>query len=166
MKYIAYEVGKPISGIPAGIHFDIADDGAYLIISINRPTAKEKQAYSHGLFQMKYVVIDGMIFTLFRFGTLPWMDSPFNREFSKASIIKRPDDGMGLSLHIMLVDSATSILVAERIIGLHTKFSNDFIDAIQKQPLMTDQYAYSIKLNKLYNQFTTDQMVDIATHEN
>ena len=69
-----------------GIRFSF--DGRFILMyAFDRPTVEEKQAFKSGNpCQFGLAVVDDVIFFLSRFGTLKWMDAPFN-------IHLYPDDG-------------------------------------------------------------------------
>lgn len=162
-----FRVGKkvcsPIKG-DASV-FEITQGGAILMLKFQSPTSKEKNSIKSGVARFRAISIDGVVFFLARFGTNPWIDAPYNKTTSQSSI-DRAANGMGLSLHIMLVDAATGILVAQRVIGLSTKFTNDLADLIDLQPNFADWDAYIAEINRIYAEYTTEDMVQLGGFEN
>ena len=62
---------------PEGAHLEF--DGSFqLLCKFSRPTAKEKNAFKSGVPQFDLAIVDDFMFFLARFGTLNWMDAPFN----------------------------------------------------------------------------------------
>lgn len=130
---------------------------------MNRPTAKEKNAFRSGVPQFDLVVVDGVIFFLSRFGTLNWMDSPFNRHlYSDNRILQLEEPGptQGYSLHVMLIDSVTGVLVHQRLIGLDHDLSMRLRDAIINQPVIPD---YDQRVRNVMARYSTKDLVTLAS---
>lgn len=142
--------------------FEMTDGGGILLIKFGSPSAAEKRAVKNGSAQFKLIEVDGIIFFLSRFGTMNWMDAPFHRDLAKEYV--RPNEGEGLSLHIMLVDARTGILAAQRIIGLQTAFSNALLDMIEEQPAI--DAAYNLTISKIHGKYTTNDLVEMSSVEN
>ncbi len=153
-----FEVGEQVI-TPGydGVIFDVADDGATLIIRMGAPTSKEKQAFKSGI-SLRYTIVDGIIFILARMGTMQWMDAPYYVGLSHdlTSCFKFPKNGEGLSVHALFVDGNTGILVAQKLIGLNTDSSLKLIKAIEDQEIIPD---YHTRLQKVYAQYTTNDMI-------
>ena len=153
-----YEVGKRVMS-PGydGVIFDVTDDGAVLIIRMGAPTSKEKQAFKSGL-SLRYTVVDGIIFILTRMGIMQWMDAPYYVGLSRglSHCFELPKNGEGLAVHALLIDGDTGILVAQKMIGLTTDGSLKLIKTIEDQEIISD---YDTRLQKVYAQYTTDDMV-------
>lgn len=135
-------------------------DGAFMLTcAFDRPTAKEKKAFKSGVPQFDLVVVNGIIFFLSRFGTLNWMDSPFNIHLYPANRIlqlKKPGPTQGYGLHVMLIDSSTGILVHQRLIGLEHDLSTRLYDAIIHQPMIPN---YNQQVQLTMAQYTTRNLV-------
>lgn len=163
-----YEVGKKVCEPCATdtIQFDIQDDGALFVAKLGRPTNEEVQEFKKGKPQFKFLQLDGVIYVLAKYGSLEWMEAPFHRDAAiNTTKLPNPQDGEGLSLHIMLIDASTGVLKAQRLIGLSTQFTKKLVDAILKQPPMTySQYIASV--NKAHMKYTIDQMVGLAKETN
>ena len=153
-----FEVGKQVMN-PGydGVFFDVADDGATLVIRMGAPTSKEKQAFKSGI-SLRYTIVESVIFILARMGTMQWMDAPYYVGLSRnlTSCFKLPKDGEGLSVHALFVDGNTGILIAQKLMGLNTDGSLKLIKAIEDQEIIPD---YHTRLQKVYAQYTTDDMV-------
>ena len=153
-----FEVGKQVMD-PGydGVIFDVADDGATLVIRMCAPASKEKQAFKSGL-SLRYKVVDGIIFILIRIGTMQWMDAPYYVGFSPnlTRCFELPKNGEGLAVHALLVDGNTGILVDQKMIGLTTDGSLKLIKSIEDQEVIPD---YNIRLQRIYAQYSTDDMV-------
>lgn len=166
LAYSHFRAGTPIPKVSTPVH-----DGVYLefngffslICAMNRPTAKEKNAFRSGVPQFDLVVVDGVIFFLSRFGTLNWMDSPFNRHlYSDNRILQLEEPGptQGYSLHVMLIDSVTGVLVHQRLIGLDHDLSMRLRDAIINQPVIPD---YDQRVRNVMARYSTKDLVTLAS---
>ena len=159
-KMTKYEVGQrafPPTGEDS-LRFQIYDSGCTLVLSVNKPTAAEKRNFKSGI-QTKVAVVNDIVFLLVRFGVSQWMDAPFYRELSPHTHLDIPDEGQGLTIHCMLVDSSTGILIAQKLIGLDHDVSCRLISAITAQPKI-DQY--DSVLAETYRQYTTQQLLDLS----
>lgn len=130
---------------------------------MNRPTFKEKLAFKSGTpYQFNFVVVDDIIFFLSRFGTLNWMDEPFNIHLypdGRAQLLEAPGPTQGYGLYIMLIDSSTGIIEHQRAIGLDHDLSMRLRDAIIHQPVIPD---YDQRLQRIMAQYSTMDLVALA----
>lgn len=139
------------------------DGGFQLMCRLSRPTAKEKNAFKSGVAQFDLAVVDGVIFFLSRFGTMNWMDSPFNIHLypdQRARLLEVPDPTQGYGIHIMLVDSSTGIVVHQRLIGLDHDLSMRLRDAIINQLVIPD---YHQRLQSIMARYSTRDLVALAS---
>lgn len=157
-----YEVGKQIFAPgPDSVIFDVTPSGCVLIIQMARPTSQEKRSFQ-SMISMRYRVADDIIFILVRLGVMQWMDAPYYRGLSRdASLPDHIDDGAGLSLHAMLVDASTGILVAQKLIGLSTDGSRALVQAIQEQPEIPN---YDSRLRAAFARYNTIDLLDGAVN--
>lgn len=166
-QFLKVEVGQKI--LPPGkdqIQFDLTDSGAILLAQMRKPTSAEVRGYKNGVPQFRYIVINGVIYFLSRFGTLNWTDAPFHRDMAvNATKLPNPQEGEGLAVHVMLVDAATGVLKTQRVIGLSTKFTRELVEDILKQPIMR-QSQYLASVNSTYARYSTADMVVMSEHEN
>lgn len=153
----AYSVGDVVCApSPDGIVFDVTDSGSVLVVKLGMPTASEKAAFASGEKHFGFAVVDDIIFFLSKFGDMPWMDAPFARQFSSCTKLEMPDKGFGLSMHAMLIDASTGILVAQKLIGLPTNLSRHLVQAIMDQPEIQN---YSARLAYAMQSYSTQSLV-------
>lgn len=164
MNYTSLVVGEKIEAPENdNVKFDALDDGLLLKLKFTNPTAKEKQAIKNGETSFKITIIDGIIFFLSRFGDLNWTDAPFHRDLSSASSIAIPNnDKDGLSLHVLLINAATGVLMSQRIIGLSNQFSRQLVAAILAQQSI-DLHTYQLVIDDIFARYTTDQLVSLSS---
>ena len=80
------EVGKPyqegLNKIPEGMLFDLNQGGGFLRVVLESPLDNEITQMKQGKIKFGLLEKDGIIFLFLKFGTLAWMDAPYNIEFS------------------------------------------------------------------------------------
>lgn len=144
-----------------GVHLEF--DGGFLLKCIfNRPTTKEKDAFKNGVPQFGIAVVNDVIFFLSRFGTLNWMDAPFNVHLypdSLAAMLEEPRSTQGYELRVKLIDGATGTLVHQRLIGLDHDLSMCLFDAIIHQPVIPN---YNQRLQLTMAKCTTMDLVALG----
>lgn len=148
-----------------GVKFEFTQSGPILLIFFDRPTEKEIEAIRAGKFQTKFYEHDNVIFMLFKFGSLNWIDAPYSVHLSPPFEFAEEldQDNLGFGLQIFLIDAATGILKVMRYIGLGHDFSIQLREAIlQQKEQPFNQNAYNLKVNEIYRRYTTDQLVDYA----
>lgn len=131
-----YELGKKYDDLKGqeGIKADFADTGMVLSIKYNKPTLKEVNNIKSGEFNFKTIIIDNVIFFLFKFGNEQWMDAPYTPHLSKhLSKLENLEDGKGYSLSVILSDATTGEAQALRLLGLDTKTSKAIKHLIETQ---------------------------------
>ncbi|MFR8871637.1 MAG: hypothetical protein ACLVIH_16775 [Paraclostridium sordellii] len=160
------EVGKPIEGIEKryneGITFDITDNGANVIIKFDSPILEEIKAIKEEKIKYAYYMQGNVIFMLFKFGDLDWMDAPYSVHLSKnLTRFLEINDGQGLALNIHLVDAKTGILKVLRLVGLSNAFSKALIKDIEKQKEMSYE-GYESTMNTIFRTYSTKELVKRA----
>ena len=164
-----YEVGEfyeEAIGHPEGCYFDITDEGAEMIVYFNSPTPKEIENFkSQNRFEMRLIVLSWIMVFVVKFGSLNWMDSPYTPHLSKrlSGPIPEAHDGKGLSLTVMLFDSATGKLKSFRLISLSEKFTNTIkkeSDKLLRGNFDKREYEQSIAL--LFAKYSTKALVNMT----
>ena len=146
-----------------GIKFDITDDGCNVIISFKAPTLKEVEAITKGKIKVGYYSENEVMFMLFKFGDMNWMDAPYSVYLSQnLTKINEIKDGQGLALNIYLIDASTGVLKGIRLVSLPTNFSLKLKSEIEKQKL-TPFCNYYSKIGEVYRKYTTKNLVKFAT---
>lgn len=158
------EVGKlfkdDVTRYQEGVRFDINDAGCDLFIYYKYPSESEINSIKSGNFKTGFYAEKNAIFMLFKFGSLQWMDAPYSVHLSKnLTRFELFDGGQGLALHIYLIDAATGVLKAIRLIGLKTNFSIQLIEAVEKQKEMSFE-GYDININNIMNKYPTKKLVE------
>lgn len=163
-----YEVGQVVDkfkGRPDEVHFDLADDGATLIIFFSSPTEKEVEQFSAGKkFEIRFLEMHNQIILTTKIGDLQWMDAPYSPHLSQhLTRLSTPDDNTGLGLTLMLVDSTTGMIKSLRLIGLSPKFTKDFFRTVnQNKSKPFNKAEYDVTLNRIFAAYSTNQLAKMS----
>ena len=168
MEFQAISVGAKVCtpDNSDSIIFDMTDSGGLLIHKMNKPTSKEIRTFKSPATQMKFVTIEGILFLLVRHGTSPWSDTPFLKQLTRATSLLRSSEvppNMGLAIHILLIDSSTGILVAQKLFSMSHDDTVRFLDAVATQEPMSN---FDEALQRIYQKYSTSDMVAIANKQN
>lgn len=163
-----YEVGEvynELRSLQEGVRFDMTDKGGMLVIYFNKPTNKEIKDVREGQIRFRMFVMDEIIFILSKFGTMPWMDSPYHVALSKnLTSLGEIEEGEGYSCNIILVDSSKGKIEAMRLISFNSRYSRELKKNIESQQHREfNEVDYNIRLSNILNNYTTKRMVDMST---
>lgn len=162
-----YEVGKLFeqgrTRYQETIKFDFTQGGPILFVILDRPSEKEIENIRSGKMQIGIYTKDEIIFMLFKFGSLNWVDAPYSVHLSKPFDFMELSERKGYGLQILLIDASTGILKVIRYIGLPTAFSKKFKQAVLEQKERPfDNIKYDQKINAIYGNYSTDDLVERA----
>lgn len=160
------EIGKPykegLKQIPEGIVFNFNQDGGFLRIIFDSPLDSEIRDINEGKIKLGLLEEAGIIFFFIKFGKLPWMDAPYNVEFSQPFELKEPmDPETGYTLQIVLIDGMTGIVQAIKLIELPYEMSKLFKELVEKQKKIPIK-DYDNVLNRIYSKYETEALVEEA----
>lgn len=163
-KYEAGKLFKPgKTHYQEGIKFDFNQSGGALYIMYDRPTPKEIEEIRRGKLQLGILEKSDIIFLLFKFGSLNWMDTPYSCHLSEPYVFDEVEEGTGYGMTVFLIDAATGILKVIRQIGWPSRMSRLFTSyVIEQQNKPFDRAIYDRVLNNIYNNYTTDSLVRMA----
>ena len=132
-------------GISDGVYLEF-DVGFSLLCVLNRPAPQVVQEFIDGESYYDIGVKDDIIFIGLRFGTLDWMEIPFNIHLypDSLSLLVKPAPTQEYSVHAVLLDSATNTIEAQLMINFSHDFSMCLYDAIIHQPVIPD-YAQRLQ---------------------
>lgn len=159
------EVYPQYIGVPDGIKCNINDGGVRICITMPHPSENElKQLSSNADIQFKVLKMRGFIFLLAKFGSLQWMDAPYNA-YLTANLTQLPyfKDGTGYSTTIEVYDTLSGQLCSLRHTVLPTEMSRQLVSYIKEQlqePL--DRNTLGIQLSQIYNAYSTKELVKFA----
>lgn len=164
-----YEVGQIIENFrnhEEGVQFDIADDGATMIVFFDTPTEKEIEQFKSGKnFEIRFTTMYDVIMITTKIGNLNWMDAPYTPHLSKnLTKYQLPNEGEGLGLTLYLVDTATGQIKHMRLLGLSERFTRRlFGSAMELKMKEFDKNHYAMTLSEIFNRYDTKQIVKIST---
>jgi hypothetical protein len=137
-------VGKPHPSlrppVPAGAFFNWSAGGLELLLSLDRPTAREVEAARAGGCEFALAPFGPALFLAYRFGeALPWSDAPYTPHLLAED--RRPDpeqfvrEGQRLILQIVLVESRSAVVRVLRAVSFSPDFSRSLAEAMRGQLL-------------------------------
>jgi len=164
-----YNVGERIPKFATSddrVIFDLTDGGAYLFVCMNKPSQKEADSFkSDNPFEIRMIKLHNVLFLLFKFGPLKWMDAPYNPHLSlNLTSLQTPEETQGYALTIYLIDSAIGEIQSMRFVGLGHDFSMKIKSEVEdclKMPF--SKAIYDDTLEKLFTSYTTKQLVSMST---
>jgi len=158
-----FEVGKLFeegkTRYNEGCIFDFDNTGGDLYIFFNSPTQKEIIDIKKGNCKIGIVEKNNIIFMLFKFGALEWIDCPYSKYLSKDFAMNSIEEGMGYAINMHLIEANTGILKVLRLVSMTTKFSKKFADLIINQQKIDN---YDFALSNVYANYTTNDLVKFA----
>lgn len=143
-----------------GYHFTYSDTGIFLTGFMARPTSAEIKDIKSGVAQFALVEGKACAVLCARFGTLPWVDAPWEAwRLPEGS--RLPDKDANL-ITVILVDGDTGIVKVVRSLG----WKHDFAAAVHRvfSRLVAEQASpetATLELNRLYD-LPTDLLVKQA----
>lgn len=146
-------------------HFDITDSGAVLLIFFQSPDAYEVEQFQSGKpFEIRFTELNDIIVITTKFGSLEWIDSPYNANLSKnLTKLELPRDGQGLGLTVIFADSYTGEVKNIRLISLSTNFTKKLFDCIMENKVKPfSQATYYANVAILMNKYTTKDIVKMS----
>ena len=179
-NFRALEVGKPFepgkTNYPEGVKFDFTEGGLVLLLFFAGPTEEEVEAVRAGGFKIGFfdiAILDNdtfkgnIIFLVFKFGDLPWMDVPFTIHLAQCKAPAEIEEGLGYGLQVLLIDAATGVLKGIRLVGLGTEWSRNFRQAILEQEAAGfDRRAYDAEIQRTYKMYRTRELVKMVEYRN
>jgi hypothetical protein len=168
MKMYKYKVGQVVDNFKRhseGVHFDIADDGATMLVFFQNPTTEEIEQFKSGKnFEIRFTELYGVIMITVKIGDLNWMDAPYSPHLSEnLTKFSLPGAGEGLGLTLLLVDAETGEIKSIRLIGLSERFSRVLIGAVMEQKTKEfDKVKYDSSVSRIFAAYKTSQIVKLS----
>ena len=163
-----FEVGKIIEKFKShteGVQFDVADDGATMLVFFRNPTTNEKNQFQSGKnFEIRFIELSDIIMLTVKIGNLNWMDAPYSVHLSK-NLTKLQDvkENEGIGLTLVLIDAITGKIEHLRLLGLSTNFTKALFKAIKEQQNKKfNKELYIEKLNLIYQKYSTKEIVKVS----
>lgn len=150
-----------------GARYAYRQDGHMLVLFLTRPKAAEIRAVQSGPVRFALTPLrdkPSLLFLLFTFqGAIPWADAPYHVGLEPAD--RRPtldtlsdEKDRRLTPSILLVDRATTIVHALRVVSFSPRFSRALNELVRHQldePF--DQHAHDQALARAYQQYPKPQ---------
>jgi hypothetical protein len=156
-----FEEGK--TKYQEGVKFDFDQSGGTLFLFFKNPTGEEINSIQKGKLQIGMYENSKIIFMLFKFENMEWMDAPYNVHLSPPYELQFIRNGIGYGMTIFLINANTGILEAGRLIGWRTDMSRKFKEAVECQrSYRYDTFKYTQTLNQVYGNYSTKDMVERA----
>lgn len=158
-----YEAGQ--DKLEEKIVYRLDKDGHGLVIIKAGIAAREVENIEHGSVKLGLYIDGPIIFLLFKFGTSSWNDAPYSwhtvpRDL-RAYPVEVTDAGI---LTVTLVDAEDGLVRAVRKVALTPEFADTLNEAITIQANGSfNGLSYAKHINSVYNQYTTEDMVDLVT---
>lgn len=165
-----YEVGKVTEEFKHHqecVKFDIADDGAVMLVFFQNPTAEEIKQFEAGRnFEISFAELYGVIMITVKIGSLNWMDAPYSPHLSKnLTKFQMPNENQGLGLTLVLIDAVTGEIKHVRLLGLSEKFTKQLFGIVMEQKIREfDIVEYNNSLNRIYSTYSTNQIVKMSKY--
>lgn len=164
------EIGKLFfpgkTGWREGVWFDYTAIGPVLVFAFKKPSDEEILAARKGQVELALYDDPPVLFILHRIeGLEDWSDCPFSVRLCKDEIdLSLPiEEGKGLGLQIVLVESTTGIVKALRLVGTSTEFARELRAAMVKQMIRPfSPHEYNQTVNDVYTRYTSEQLLNRA----
>lgn len=157
-RYLEFATGTDI------VRCSVDESGIMLTVSLAGISASEEAQFQQDApFEVRYCVVRGVFFWLVKFGSMEWMDAPYNPALGEPVELDLVDDDNGYALTILLFDSRTGELRNARLIGLGTDFSRAVRREIQgmlANPL--PEPVYNSVLVSVMSAYPTRDLVRMA----
>lgn len=142
-----------------GVKFDISELGCNLYICFNSPSYQERLAIKSFAFEMGLYVERDIIFMLFHFKGISWIDAPYNAHLAKNLMLENIKFGKGYDLNIYLVNAANGVYEGGRVASIPADLSRELkkeVDRQLKEPFKSSEYDKNIF--ELYNKYSSEDM--------
>lgn len=163
-----YEIGQVIDNFKnhvEGVQFDIADDGATMLVFFQNPATEEIEQFKSGKnFEMRFTELYGVIIITVKIGNLNWMDAPYTPHLSRnLTKFQFPNENQGLGLTLILIDARTGEIKHIRLLGLSERFTKRLFGVVMEHKVKSfDKEEYKQSLNKFFCTYQTNQVVKLS----
>lgn len=151
-----------MAGRGEGVYFDLSDSGYLLIYNYAGPDEKELAAMREGqAFEIRFTVLEGVIWVLSKCGSMEWTDAPFHPMLSRYRSVPLPSEAnAGALLTLIMTDAPSGEVKTLRAIGLGHRFSVALAAAIAER--MTQPFdggAYDASVRSVQARYSTRELV-------
>lgn len=160
------ECSETIKRVGEGIVLDLKDTGLYLFIYGYRWREEEiMQMNEEERFEMKLLLLYNIMFGLFKFGNMNWMEAPFSIHLTKKKeLTEFPfKEGKKLKLHIYMIDMCGWLLKNQKEVELPKELSEKFIEMCKEQQrLEFNRTFFGKAVYRIYSEYSTNDLVMMA----
>lgn len=138
--------------------------GFTLLICLPNITEKEAEGFQKGNYKFALTELNGLLWFLSEFkGAIDMSDSPFHfglyRDNRINDLPKTVNEGQGIALNVIAVDSHSGTVKSIRYIGLSTDFSRKLINICYKQSMETiTKELVDMKINEVQLRYSADDL--------
>lgn len=164
--YEAGSVYHEAVGHQEGTVFDIDDGGIVLKVYMGMVTEHEADQFKSGMpFEMKLVQLRNIIFPVFKFGDMNWMDASYSVHLSRGlTKLEMPLDGSGLAMTVHLFDTVTGELLCNRLLSLSTEMSRKLVRMVEEQKMKPfNESEHRQNIAAVYMAYPTKKLLKMAT---
>lgn len=139
--------------------------GFTLSVFLNGISSLERIQFStEKPFRIRSVVVDGIMLFCLKFGNMEWADCAFSPNiYREPPAFGEMEDGKGLALNILLIDSGVGQLLYIRTIGLGHEFSVRFQEWCKLSLQSVLNYKeYMEKIDAIYAKYSTLDLVGMC----
>lgn len=161
MSYTMLEQGKvneEFIGMAEGISADLTDEGILILDTRERVTLEEAENFGKAV-QFKTAVIDGFTFLFVKMGSLNWTDMPVQLTGKMNENIK---DGLGYAVNLICADTATGIVIVNRLIGFSTAFSKQLNKNLKETGGFEPIESHLERVRKIQRKYSTKEALKFA----
>jgi hypothetical protein len=150
-----------VTSWPEGGQFNWDAGGADLVLRLARPTRAEVEGVRAGPCGFALKVEGDVLFFLYTFRGLPWSDAPYTWHLLPEGLRGIPpaqDTGeTRLPLHVTLVNAATGVVGALRVVTLSPGFTRALLGAVRVQASTPwcGREEYDRQLGAAYRKYPT-----------
>ncbi|MCL2766244.1 MAG: hypothetical protein FWD21_00995 [Peptococcaceae bacterium] len=165
-------IGQPLITVkdkPEGCVLFIRDRFIYLIINFDNPTSQELgQLEKSADFEIRWIVIDGIIMIAVKVGEMDWMDMPYSPQLEIAAGNLDIDKLVPpLPVLVVMTDLSTTIVEGMRAVITNNDFSSGLIAAIndvKDNPLSPQELNNCV--NSINERYSTMDLVSMGAENN
>ena len=154
-----------VEGRREGVFFDIRYPTVELIYNMRKPTKREIEQVAAGRqFEIRAIELNEVIFVTTRFGTLQWMDSPYDPRLGDCQLDAIEPGTKGYGMWFLLTDSPSGTIRHLRLIGLGHGFSSQFRDLVyanKAKDIAVDEHDRRVR--ELYARYTSREIAELSS---
>jgi len=159
-------IGQPfdpsIRQWPEGCHYNYDLSGHWLYYLFNQPSDVERSSIQRGDAQFGLYAHGPVLFLLHQFGDMAWNDASYCwwRVAEEDRAVPELSDSLHALLKVVMVDTATGVVVALRALTFSAEFTKCLHEAIRYQAAHQWNAIHQERLvSQVYSKFTTNDLV-------